>query len=61
MHDRYHDRSLGTVGNRISVPDISLVKGQDADLVKTKLEEIRSHQRTNASAVHHRSSLDLAL
>ena len=42
------------------MPEISVVKGGDADLVKTKLDEIRNHQR-NASALHHRSALDLGL
>lgn len=44
-HDKYFDRSITNVGDRLNLSNIEPLQTQDADLVKTKLEVARSHHK----------------
>ena len=54
-YDKYVDRSIGNLGNKIPVAEAEVIKGDDSEIVKARLEAIRNR---NLSMVHSRSDMD---
>ena len=54
-YDKYVDRSIGNLGNKLPVTEAEVIKGDDNEIVKARLEAIRNR---NLSMVHSRSDMD---
>ena len=55
IYDKYVDRSIGNLGNKLPVAEAEVIKGDDSEIVKARLEAIRNR---NLSMVHSRSDMD---
>lgn len=51
-YDKYHDRSMGALGDKMMINSVNPLQTEDAQLVKTKLEVLRNRRNrsvTNSS------------